>query len=69
MKKHREKYASTWSEQEKKAILASEKNLTPGQEHQERMIMEDIKEIAIGILIGIPIGTLLGKALILVFGL
>ena len=31
--------------------------------------MEDIKEIAIGILIGIPIGMLLGKALILVFGL
>lgn len=34
MKKHREKYASTWSEQEKKAILSSEKNLTAGEEHQ-----------------------------------
>lgn len=34
MKKHREKYASTWSEQEKKAILASGQNLTASEVHQ-----------------------------------
>lgn len=50
MKKHREKYASTWSEQEKKAILASGQNLTPGQEHQvnyaERVYRKDRRKSA-----------------------
>lgn len=34
MKKHCSKFCSTWSEQEKKAILASGQNLTASQEHQ-----------------------------------
>lgn len=34
MKKHRQKYCSTWSEQEKKAILSSERNMTANEVHQ-----------------------------------
>ena len=36
MKKHREKYASTWSDAEKKSILSFQQNLTARQEHQVR---------------------------------